>query len=65
MMIPPWMIEEMEEEQRRRERERDSLRLPLEEEARRNEEESDGPADDPRGVAILDISPEHPNVVPI
>lgn len=66
-MIPPWIIEELEEERRRQERERDSLRLPLGEEAREREENpgESTTRDLPRGVRILDISPDHPNMVPM
>jgi len=59
-MMPPWMIEEIEQEERRRQQERENLRLPVgdlaqEQEERLSETEADAPPE--RGVAILDISP--------
>ena len=55
-MVPPWMIEEMEEEERRRERDREPLRMPVERARDHEDERPAAPAQ--RGVVIVDISPE-------
>jgi len=57
MLIPPWIIDDLEDEQR--DEERPVLRLPLED-ARPSEPPTRQIEDDPsdrRGVMIVDISP--------
>lgn len=65
-MIPPWMIEELEEEERRKESEREVLRLPVSEIAR-NDDDEGRKQEEPqeRGVSILDISPSSECVLKI
>ncbi len=59
-MIPPWMIEELEQE-REQERERDRVWIdaPCERASRPDDDET---VSDRRGVEILDISPIGENV---
>jgi hypothetical protein len=64
-MIPPWMIEELEEEERRKESERETLRLPVSEIARNDDEGRSQEEPQERGVSILDISPSSECVLKI
>lgn len=63
MLIPPWIIDELEEERRRDEERRPALELPLEEAL--EPEPASTPKGSDRGVVILDISPTAPNSYPI
>lgn len=55
MLIPPWMIDELEEERRRDDEQRPSMELPLEE--ARDSEPPPPKRSENRGVMIIDISP--------
>lgn len=61
MLIPPWIIDELEEERRREDEQRPSLELPLEE-AREREPPAPHRTEN-RGVMIVDISPVDPTVI--
>ena len=57
-MMPPWMIEELEEEEQRRlQKQRNNLRLPVGDIARDDGESASSEEPPERGVTILDISP--------
>lgn len=56
-MMPPWMIEELEQEERRRQKERENLRVPVGDIARDDGESASSEEPPARGVTILDISP--------
>jgi len=61
MLIPPWIIDELEEERRREDEQRPSMELPLEE--AREREPSAPQRTENRGVMIVDISPADPTVI--
>jgi hypothetical protein len=61
MLIPPWLIDELEEERRRDDGQRPSLELPLEE--ARDRAPPTSQRSENRGVMIVDISPADGDVI--
>jgi len=62
-VLPPWVIQELEEERRRREEEERvrSSRIELPQSSKHDDEIPSAPV--AGGVSIVDISPRDPNVI--